>query len=382
MQKRKNTTSTATRAFIAACIGMAFFGITMVALGSVMPWLSAKLSLTVTEKATLASLLTGGILLGSLIFGPVCDHYGHKNLFLLSSAFVMFGIIGISVAHSLLPLYVSYLLIGVGGGVLNGQTNTLVTDIYESAQSAAKLSLLGAFYGVGGMLITFVVAMWGEVVPLQYVLWGIVLVLSLCFIYCMSVKFPAPKQPQSFPLVDALKLLREPVLIILSLVLLLESSVETITNNLSTVYMSDVSNPVLLLTVMMGAITVARFVLSWLSARYNSTMLLYCFLLLLVIGFGIMIFAHNMVIATMAMIFIGFGTAATYPVVLGCIGAKYATLSGTAFGLAITIALAGSTLLNGIVGGLLLNIYPYVMMCFSLLMIVFFAVGKKGCNKV
>ena len=53
-----------TQAYIAACIGMAFFGITMVALGAVLPALSRHLSLTAAHQATLASALTGGIFAG------------------------------------------------------------------------------------------------------------------------------------------------------------------------------------------------------------------------------------------------------------------------------------------------------------------------------
>ena len=78
-----------------------------------------------------------------------------------------------------------------------------------------------------------------------------------------------------------------------------------------------------------------------------------------------------------AMCLVGAGTAATYPVVLGALGSRYRELSGTAFGIAITIALAGSTLLNALVGGLLLHVYPFVMMGCVLLMAVLYTVGRR-----
>ena len=78
-----------------------------------------------------------------------------------------------------------------------------------------------------------------------------------------------------------------------------------------------------------------------------------------------------------AMALVGIGTAATYPVVLGRLGARFKQLSGTAFGIAITIALAGSTLLNALVGGLLLHIYPYVMMACVALMALLFFTGNR-----
>ena len=72
------------KSFVAACFGMMFFGITMVALGSVLPSLSERLLLTVANKATLAFTLTTSTLVGSMLFGPVCDRYGHRALFLSS----------------------------------------------------------------------------------------------------------------------------------------------------------------------------------------------------------------------------------------------------------------------------------------------------------
>ena len=51
-------------AFAASCFGMMFFGITMVALGCVLPTLSEQLALTTGHKATLAFTLTSSILVG------------------------------------------------------------------------------------------------------------------------------------------------------------------------------------------------------------------------------------------------------------------------------------------------------------------------------
>jgi MFS family permease len=59
--------------FIAACLGIFLFGISLITLGSVATDLKLKYQLTGTEAGTLFSILPVGILCGSLIFGPVCD---------------------------------------------------------------------------------------------------------------------------------------------------------------------------------------------------------------------------------------------------------------------------------------------------------------------
>ena len=367
-----------TQAYIAACIGMAFFGITMVALGAVLPALSRHLSLTAAHQATLASALTGGIFAGSIVFGPVCDHYGHKGIFLAACVMVLLGLLGIAQARGFAILVPSYFLVGAGGGILNGQTNTLVSDLYDTRRRGPRLSLLGAFYGVGGMAITLLVSLFKYTVAYDVVLKLLVAFMVLCAIYCATVRFPAPKAAQSFPLGKAVRMLGDPVLLVMSLVLMLESTIETITNNLSTIYFQNhgLDEVVLLLTVMMASLTVARFALSWLAGKIAQQSLLYLFLSVLLAGFVMVLLGRNFAMATVAMILIGVGTAATYPVVLGQIGTAYAQLSGTAFGIAITTALAGSTVLNAMVGSLLLHIYPYVMMAAVAAMMLLYTAGN------
>lgn len=373
--------SETTMCFAAACMGMAFFGITMVALGSLLPALSAKLALAEGQKALLATSLTGGIFLGSIIFGPVCDRYGHKGIFLTACILVLAGLCGIALSTQFGLLVPSYLCIGTGGGILNGQTNTLASDLYDDEQSrGSKLSLLGAFYGVGGIVITALIWLVGNQ-AFESIVLGIAAVLLLGIIVSAAIHFPAPKQPQSFPLGQAVKLLAQPALLIMSLVLLLESSVESITNNLSTTYFANLEGAVLLLTFNMVGLTVARFIMTWLSTRISQQKMLYGFLTVLLVGFILLSQARGIELALTAMTLIGVGTAATYPVVLGLLGGKFRELSGTAFGIAITIALAGSTVLNALVGGLLLHIYPYVMMCCVVVMIVLFTLGARSLKK-
>lgn len=367
--------------FAAACMGIAFFGITMVALGSLLPALSDKLSLADGQKALLATCLTGGIFLGSVTFGPVCDRYGHKGIFLAACTLVLAGMCAIALAQSFNLLMPSYLCIGTGGGILNGQTNTLVSDLYsDERQRGSKLSLLGAFYGVGGIVVTALIAIVGNG-QFQPIVLGIAAVLLVGIVMSAGITFPAPKQTQSFPVRQAVKLLTQPALLIMSLVLMFESSVESITNNLSTTYFSNLKGAVLLLTFNMIGLTVARFVMTWLSTRMSQQRMLYCFLVLLLAGFGLLSQAHNMTLALTAMTLVGMGMAATYPVVLGLLGGRYAALSGTAFGIAITIALAGSTILNALVGSLLLHIYPLVMMGCVAVMMILFAFGLRAMKK-
>jgi hypothetical protein len=50
------------------------------------------------------------------------------------------------------------------------------------------------------------------------------------------------------------------------------------------------------------------------------------------------------------VIFTGIGLAGGFPVILGYVGQLYASLSGTAFSIALVIALTGNTVLNYLFG--------------------------------
>ena len=66
--------------FTAACIGMCFFGVSMITLGSVLPSLVTKLELSGLQTTSLVTFLPIGMLAGSLIFGPIADRFGHKGI--------------------------------------------------------------------------------------------------------------------------------------------------------------------------------------------------------------------------------------------------------------------------------------------------------------
>ena len=61
--------------FTAACIGMCFFGVSMITLGSVLPSLVTKLELSGLQTTSLVTFLPIGMLAGSLIFRSYCGPF-------------------------------------------------------------------------------------------------------------------------------------------------------------------------------------------------------------------------------------------------------------------------------------------------------------------
>ena len=70
------------KVFAAACAGMAFFGVTMLSLAPIL----GPLNESVQGANALPSTMSIGIILGTILFGPVVDKFGYKWLLIIASA--------------------------------------------------------------------------------------------------------------------------------------------------------------------------------------------------------------------------------------------------------------------------------------------------------
>ena len=129
---------------------MMLFGISMMALGSVIPDVKQRLGIDDMAAGALFSILPFGILTGSLLFGPVVDRQGYRLLLSASCLILCAGFEGVAFASSTAALSLSVFIVGLGGGAVNGATNSLVSDISETGKGA-NLNLLGVFYGIGAL---------------------------------------------------------------------------------------------------------------------------------------------------------------------------------------------------------------------------------------
>jgi MFS family permease len=183
--------------FFAACFGMLLFGIVFLSLGSMVNMLAKRFVLDDAHIGTLTALLPGGILVGSLIFGPIVDRFGYKWLLILCSLMVMVTLEGIAFAKNIDAVKFYIFLIGFGGGMLNGATNALVADV-SAGERGAKLSLLGVFFGIGALGMPGLLAVLAKHFATENIVAGIGAFIFLPVIYFLVIQFPPAKAAQSF----------------------------------------------------------------------------------------------------------------------------------------------------------------------------------------
>lgn len=343
-----------TAVFVAACIGICFFGVSMITLGAVLPELCEALSLSEADATGLTTLLPAGLLAGSLLFGPIVDRFGHKPVLVTCCLLVDAALLAVALGRDAAMLRWAIFAIGLGGGALNGETNALVTEIYEGGRRASRLSLLGVFYGIGALAIPLLLAWLSRSYDYNTVLTGISAVLALGIVFCAVTRFPGAKQPQGFPLREAGKIITHPIMLVVALLLFFQSGVEGITNNWSLMYLDSlgigITDGRLALTAMLAGLTAARLVQSFLFSRVEPMRVLLASLVLTACGFAGLAMATGVWAAVISMAVIGAGLASTFPVMFGVLGERFPALSGTAFSVALTVALCGQTALNYTVG--------------------------------
>ena len=225
-----------TLVFYAACFGILLFGIVLITVGSILPSLTVKFGLDEISTGSLVTFLPIGILVGSLVFGPIVDQYGYKTLLIVCSLLVMFGLEGIAFAKDFFVLQASIFLIGFGGGVINGGTNALVADISEE-DKGAKLSLLGVFFSIGALGMPIVISLFSRLFDAGQIIFGVGLFVIVPIIFILMISFPAPKHPQGFPVKKSVSLLKDINIIVLGFFLFFASGAEGIINNWTTTFL-------------------------------------------------------------------------------------------------------------------------------------------------
>jgi len=129
-----------------------FDGYDLVIYGSILPSLMEEWSLTPNQAGTLGSIALIGMMLGALIFGPLADRMGRKNVIIFCIAlFSLFtGLIGISSSPVEFGIYRFIAGLGLGGVMPNAIA--LMTEYSPKSLKSTLVSIMFSGYSVGGML--------------------------------------------------------------------------------------------------------------------------------------------------------------------------------------------------------------------------------------
>lgn len=336
--------------------GMFVFGIVMALLGAILPLLSERIRFDLGQVGNLFLTMNSAMLASTLGLGPLMDRFGKKPVLVAGSLFVGLALLIIASASSYRTLLAGVLLLGVGGGALNGATNTLIADLHDDPQrKSAALNLLGAFFGFGALFLPFTIGSLLKVlmpISILHLAMGLSLAPGVLF---LALRFPPPKRKQGLLLADVRRVAQHPLVLWLGLLLFFQSGSEFIMGGYTSLYLTrqlgrSISTASYLLAAYWGSMMLGRIVCSRLLLRIKGHRLVLLSALGSALGVAILVLASTERIAFLAAVLIGLGFASIFPTTLGLAGSHFEEYSGTVFGVLFAIALTGGMMLPWVAG--------------------------------
>ena len=337
-----------------AFAGMFVFGIVMAVLGAILPALFEKIGFSEGAAGNLFLTMNFAMLVATLAFGPMVDRFGFKALLVISSFLVAAAFLLLTLAPTYGLVLAAAVVLGFGGGGLNGGTNALTSDI-NPANRGAALNLLGIYFGFGALTVPFLIGALLESLGLLRIL-ILATLLSLLPLALFAVfRFPRAKQAQGFPLRQAAHVVGHPLLWLCGFLLFFESGNEFTAGGWISTYLQRTfhvspSAAALVLAGYWAAIMAGRLA----SARFAKTLRGERLILLsavLALGAAVLlVVSPSGTLAMAGAVLLGLGFSAIYPTTLSIVGESFSSFTGTAFSVVIAVGLAGGMISPWLVG--------------------------------
>lgn len=332
-----------------AWAGMFGFGIVMAILGAILPSLFERIGFGAAAAGNLFLTMNFAMLVTTLFFGPLVDRFGFKAVLAVSALLVALAFLALSRASGYGLVLGAAVILGLGGGGLNGGTNALTSDLHEGDKRGSALNVLGIFFGFGALFVPFLIGTLREALGVVRIL-ALACFLSLVpFVIYVVLRFPRAKQPQGFPLKSAAAIVRSPLLWLTAFILFFQSANEFTVGGWVSTYLQKAFGvgtgaAALVLACYWGAIMSGRLVSSRLVRTVRGETLVVGSAGLALAAALLMILAPSGAAAAAGAVLIGFGFAAIYPTTLALVGGRFAELTGTAFSIVIAVGLVGGML--------------------------------------
>jgi FHS family glucose/mannose:H+ symporter-like MFS transporter len=337
-----------------AFAGMFVFGIVMAVLGAVLPSLFDRIGFGEGAAGNLFLTMNFAMLVMSLFFGPLVDRFGYKTLLVICSLLVAAAFFLLSLAASYGLVLAAAVVLGFGGGGLNGGTNALTSDLNPERRGAA-LNLLGIFFGFGALTVPFLIGTLQRSLGLRNILSFAALIGLVPLALFALLRFPAAKQARGFPMREAARVVGHPLLWLCAFLLFFESGNEFtaggwISTYLQRTFGAGLSAAALVLAGYWAAVMAGRLISARLVKVMGTERLVFLSAGLAFASSVLLAVSPSAVPAMAAAVLLGLGFSAIYPTTLAIVGENFASFTGTAFSVVMAVGLAGGMLAPWLAG--------------------------------
>lgn len=321
---------------------MFVFGVILLLMGSLLP----SLQVSYSQAGNLGAFPLAGILISTVLVGPIFDLVGAKPVLALALALIAAALSAMSVLHSYFAVAVSAFIYGLGGGILNTAGNALVADLNADARASA-LNLLGFSFSLGAIAAPLSLSSLAGHASPPMVLRYLAIVCVLVLLLVLALRFPSGTRAGT-SVASLLGVLRHSGVWLFAGLLFFESGSENcmfvwagkIVGDTLHTSATHANIALVALSAALGAGRLtAAFALRWLGSQ--RTILLSA--LIAIAGSLIVLNAAYFAGMILGMLVIGLGLSTIFPTALGMAADRFPAETGTVFGATIAVALVGGT---------------------------------------
>jgi fucose permease len=343
------------RLYAVACASMLVYGIVLSLPGTVLglPETAAELGLTLTSRGSLISALFVGLLIGSVVSGPLVDALGYRASLALSSGLVALAMPLLAVTRTPLLAGVAIVALGVSSAGMNTASNALSSDLFPG-ERATRMNRLAILVGIGGLMMPIATVVSSAIVSWRtIVVAGGVLAVGVA-LACAWVPpvTPVVGRPHSLP--EALRrFARRPGFVWLAAALLLGGSNEAalagwISTYLQAAGFSASASTWALASHWLGLI-VARVTLSPRVERRKAVAVVRS-AIAGALCIAVFVIVHSPEWLAVLPFVIGLAIALAVPTMLALAGDRYPGHAGALFGLLLTLLQVGGIAMPAAIG--------------------------------
>lgn len=334
---------------LAAVLSIFVYGLIAPILGALLP----TYGLTAGQQGTLAMLQAIGLVIASLSAGPFIDVRGNKVALVLGLGLVAASLFAAPNAGGYSGLLAVYFVLGLGGGIVVTGANHLVGSI-EPTRRASALNFLNLFFGLGGIITTYVASENVSVALLCYSIGGLTV---LALLANAAAKMPAPSGEAGFRLADVPGLLSKPSLLLLSFFLFLYVACEVgvwnwlrtylVTVNFDKTTAGHVVSYGFAFGLLLGRVVVSKILIK----TPALTVTLIASVCIAITTFAMLQLSSTTAIM-IAVFCAGLSMAPVFPTTLAITGDTFQRGTATAMGIVITLGWIGLAVSSPIIGAL------------------------------
>lgn len=345
-----------TALIVAASLGAFLFGVISAFWGMMVPEIEKRLG----RAATVLLANSLGLVIGSIVAGPVIDQFGNKLTLTAGVALVALGVFGLGRAGSTNPAFAMAMLIGAGGSAIVTAANALIPEFATTDAARGQWSnIVNNFFAVGAFVTPMVLSRMvaaGSTLR-QLATWLAVVSAAVCAYYIV-VGFPPPRATGASVTAGAGQVLAQPLFWALAAMLFLYVGCEGSVWYWLNKYLMQNLN----FTAQAAGTTVALFAIGIIAGRLISWYLLgggrMSPLVLTLIGaIGIAVTYTGLLMVRDAgavrflVVLAGVSMAPLFPTTLAAAGTNFpGSLVGTAIGLVVTAGWLGYVFIPPSVG--------------------------------